>query len=484
MANGSNGSNGWAPEPDEDVGALAAVWGREATATAVPQSRRPADPARRSGPPRRRLLLVAGATVVVVVAIAVAVVVVGGGDGDRATGPSEAPSSDRVASTTVPPWEPGWTTEVTCPRLEVTAELRTSACPLATDDERAYVLEAPDAPAADDPVVTVVALGVADGQPVWAVAFLDGAREVLRYPSTVLVVGPDQTSAVDPIVGEVRWTAPGVPVAPLGRDHLLLGRDTDDGAGGVATTMTVVAAGTGVATFSRAGPAPTLAVHPCAAAGLVLVSDGERLTAHDVGDGAERWSVAAQHHDGSDPIVCTADLAVEVQQDGRLLARDARTGAVVATASAAVPTDEGFASIVEMVDETVVVATDDQLAGFAADASLAPLWTLDLPAGGREAVVGPAGGGGVAVAVPSDRAASFGPDGAVGEQMSLEGRADAVIEGDRLVAWGAEDALVAPASDLGRARRLPLADVRRAAVGSTHVVVSTRDEVRLYPFDP
>ncbi|HEV7723008.1 MAG TPA: hypothetical protein VGO60_17085 [Iamia sp.] len=479
----ADGSDGWAPDPEEDVAALAAVWGRQASATATPQDRRSADPAARRRPPRvGRLVLVAGA-IVAVVAIVVAVVLVGGDDEDRAP-ETGARSEDRVASTTVPPWEPGWTVEVSCPRLEVTAELRTSACPLATDDERVYVIEARDDPAADDPVATVVAIGVADGRPAWTVPFPDGAREVIRYPSTLLVVGPEATHGVDPVTGEVRWSAPGFPVAPLGRDHLLLDRLTDDAAGGLDSTMTVVDAGTGASTFTVTGPSTSLSVHPCGDAGLVVVSDLGRLTAHEVVDGAERWSVDGPHHDGFHRLVCSAEVVLGVEGDDILVARDVRSGATVETTDAAVPSDEGFASLVDGLGGTVVVAADDRLEGFAADASLTPRWQLDLPAGGREAVVGPAGGGGVAVAVPGDRAASFGPDGAAGEQVALDGRTDAVVEAERLIAWGGGEVLVAVASDLGRARRLPLADVRRAAAGSTHVVVSTRDEVRLYPFDP
>jgi outer membrane protein assembly factor BamB len=351
---------------------------------------------------------------------------------------------------------------------------------VATDDERVYVLEARDDPAADDPVTTLVASGAADGREAWAVPFPDGANDVLRYPSVVMVVSPDATSALDPVTGEVRWTAPGHPVAPLGRDRLLLRLDATDPDGNGTTTMTVVDAGTGAPDLSRSGPAPSLTIHPCADAGLVLVSEPGRLTAHDIVDGAERWSVDAQYHDDFHPMVCTADVVIALEGDDLLVARDLRSGDEVARAETAVPGDRGFADLLDLVGDTVVVRADDRLVGFSADAVLAALWQLDLPAGGREAVLAAAGEG-VTVALLGDRAVWYGPDAAIGSEVSLAGHDEAVIEADRLVSWGAEDVLVATANDLGRARVLPLPDVRRAAVSSTHLVLTTRDEVHLYP---
>ncbi|QYG95026.1 PQQ-binding-like beta-propeller repeat protein [Iamia sp. SCSIO 61187] len=387
-----------------------------------------------------------------------------------------------MTATTLAPWEPAWATEVVCPRLEVTPERRTTACPVAADEERVFVVEERDDAPGGGPVSTVVALGARDGREEWAVALPGGARTVLRYPSLLVVRGPRDTHGVDPETGTVRWTHPGFPVAPLGRDHVLLDHLVPEGAS-ERSTMTVVDAETGGATFSRSGPAEGLYVNPCGEAGLVVVSEGGRLTAHAVLDGAERWSVeSAVHHHRFDPIVCGDRLAVAVE-GGELVARDVSSGAVAGRVPALPVADDGIARRLEVVDGTVVLAAADRIEGYAAAPTLSILWSLDAAGGGRDLVVAPVAGG-VAVATPGDRAAWFGPDGTPGPQLPFPGPVEVVIEGDRLVAWGAEEVLVASAAELTRARRLPLPDVRRAAATPTHVVVTTRDEVRLYPFDP
>ncbi|HEX7136009.1 MAG TPA: PQQ-binding-like beta-propeller repeat protein [Iamia sp.] len=484
-------SPGRARDPDHDVAALEAVWGREASATAPPAPRPDLDailaadtsdtPDGPGAPTRGRRPLVLAGALLAVAGAAVASLVLLGDDDD--------PAPDRAGDrpTTVPATtdavlgEPAWTASVAC--RPAPDEGSAPICPVATDDERAYVL----AGAGDGSVVQARAL--ADGSVVWEASFPEGAFLVRRLPSTVLVlgVGPDWlTVALDPVTGVERWRAPGSFVEAIGRDHVLLdrlvGAEIEE-----RGSMSVLDAATGQVVLAREGTPAGLYIHPCGAAGLALVRQDGRLTAVGVPDGVERWSVPVLTPlDAFQQVHCD-DRSVAYIDSGELHLLDVLTGTEIGSRTIAVRTTEdpithGRVTVLGVVAGTVVVGAPDGARGFQADGDLSVLWEMWCHLCGPELPTGPAGED-VVVLVNGEAVVQTGADGTPGPTLDLDGHDLQVLDDGTLVAWGADGVVVADTADLGRAVLLEEGDVRQAAAGAAHLVVTTADEVRAYPLE-
>ena len=484
--------DGRAADGDTDTegrAGLAAIWGREASATAPPAPRpdldalfAPTAPAAGGEPPRRRRgPVLAGLAVAVVAAVVAASVVLGDEDGPAAD--PVPPSPAGRATTTVPAADelgpPAWTAATVCPRFEdpVTGG-GTTACPLALDDERAYVL----VDGAGTP--SLRALDAVTGQVRWEQPFPEGARTVERLPSVVVVGGVggrpptnedpgtlSEVVALDPVTGERRWSRPGLVVGPVGRDHLVV----DATAGGAREAMSVVEASTGREVLRRESDVVSLFLHPCG--GMVLASEDDRLTAHDVVDGSVRWSIPAPHHDGFHPLACDLRRIAYVEA-GTVVLLDAGTGSRIGAVRATATVPDGDPQVRAIVGDTVVVGSVGGVRGYRADAGMEEIWDLPCSLCGPDVPVGPAGED--AVVVLGGEAVVRGGDGRTGLQLDLRGRSEKVLRDDTLLAWGAGRVVVADTAGLGRPAAVVLDDVRTADASATHVVVATRDEVRAY----
>ncbi|HMJ76542.1 MAG TPA: PQQ-binding-like beta-propeller repeat protein [Iamia sp.] len=493
-------ADGSTSDSHEEVAALAAVWGREASATAPPAPRPDLDavlgPERsaaqgggregRDGRERRRgrTALLFGAAVAVVALVLVALVVV---EIRRDEPPEPAADAEAGATTTTEALTtgPAWAADVTClPVLDGGAAGISPACPVATDDERAYVLVG----AAGVPVVR--AFDVVGGEVAWEQPAPVGARDVLRLPSIVAVIRPviddpvdpldPEVAALDPTTGAERWRRPGALSGPLGRDHLLLDHAVDDGDGTATATMAVVEAATGRSVFEEVGPSEATFLHPCGEAGLVLASVGEQLTARGVADGVVRWSVEAPHLGRDEPLRCD-DRHAAFLDGGSLRLLDLASGADVGTTTVAPEQADDRPEVLALAADTVMVGSTDGVRGFRADADLDQLWRLrcrwqcgsDLPAG-------PAGED-VVVVIDGVATVRSGADGGSGPTLDLDGRTVLEMADGTLLAWGRSGVVLADTAELGRPVFLDVDDVRQAAAGPTHLVVSSDVEVRAYP---
>jgi outer membrane protein assembly factor BamB len=493
--------DGRAPDADDRAG-LEAVWGRQASATAPPALRpdiealfAPPAPAAGGEPPRRRRgpALAGLAVAVVAVAAVVAAVVVLGGEDDPEAGPAPRPGG--ASTTTKAPavddlGPPAWTAATVCPRFEdlVTGEGRV-ACPVVADDERAYVL----VDAAGTP--SLRALDLATGQVRWEEPFPQGARTVERLPSVVVVGGVGGTPptnegpgslgevvALDPLTGERRWSRPGRMVDPVGRDHVIIDATPLAGAPEV---VSVVEAATGREVLRRRSDEVPLFIHPCGEE-MVLVSEGDRLTAVAVVDGSPRWSIPAPHRDAFRTVRCD-DRRIAYVELETLFLLDARTTSTIG----AVPVtgrDDDTSQVLALVGETVVVGSIDGARGYRADAGLAELWHLPCTECGPDLLVGATpigrgyGGEEVVVVIGGEAVVRGAADGASGPRLALDGGTEKVLVDGSLLAWDGGALTWADPVGAGPVARIEVEGVRTAAAaaGAAHVVVATRDEVRAY----
>jgi outer membrane protein assembly factor BamB len=359
-------------------------------------------------------------------------------------------------------------------------------CPIATDDERAYVVVS--SPSGE----RVRALDVATGQVRWEHGFAAGVGGIERLPSVVVVDGVGarpagaggpadvgRTVALDPSTGEELWARPGILTEAVGRDHLII--DLMSGTMDArVSTMTVVEAATGREVFARTAPSVEMYLHGCGDAGVVLASEGERLTALEVADGAERWSIDAPHLDAFVPVRCDASRVAFLQGDTlRLL--DIGSGEEVA--SRVVVFDvENPVEVLAITGGVVVVGSVDGVNAYES-AGLRPGWGWrclacgpELPVGSIEDRVAVVMGGELVVhsLAGDDRR----PEP---QRLRLPGLTDKQVVGGTLVAWDAQRLLAVRVDALDAAVQAEVDGVRSAAAGSSHVVVATRDAVRAYP---
>ncbi len=477
---------------DDDLTALEAVWGREASADAPPAPRpdieaivAPEDPASPTPPRRRRGPLVGGmgaAVLAVAGLVGGAVVVTGDGADGGDAGPSAA--ADRPVAedgTAAPPGtlpaEPAWQETIGCEDVRTMGQ--PPRCPVAVDGERAYVLVDREAG------VAVEARDLADGAVRWAIDLPAGAAGLRRDETALLVtgVGPEwDTLSLDPVTGAERWRAPGGLLDPIGPEHVLL-----DGLIGAEIeergTMAVLDADDGSEVVRREGTPAGLYIHPCGEADLALVRQDLQLTAIRVPDGSERWSVPVRSLlDPFRPVHCDARTVAYVD-GGTLVLLDAESGEEIgATQVAPATTQDVGVRVLGVAGGTVVVGSADGARGFRADAGLEQLWRLRCRECGLETTTGPAGED-VVVLIEDRAVVRSGADGSSGPTLDLDGFAERRLADDRLLAWGADGVVVADPADLGRPRYLDRVDVRSAAAGPTHLVVTTADRVAAYPLE-
>jgi outer membrane protein assembly factor BamB len=475
---------------DDDLTALEAVWGREASATAPPAPRpdiqaivapeAPAPPPR----PRRRGPLVGGivAAVLVVAGLVAVAVAVGDDDAGRASEEREGDGTT-PATTTGPappgslPEEPAWEATIGCEDVRTTGD--PPRCPVAVDGERAYALVGRGGGA-----VAVEARALADGEVRWTIDLPAGASGLRRDETALLVtgVGPEwDTLSLDPVTGAERWRAPGVLLDPVGPEHVLL-----DGLVGAEVeergTMAVLDADDGGQVVRREGTPASLYIHPCGEADLALVRQDLQLTAIRVPDGSERWSVPVRSLLDSFQQVHCDERTVAFVDGGTLVLLDAGTGEEVGATQVAPATTQEGVTVLGVAAGTVVVGSADGARGFRADAGLEQLWRLRCDSCGPRLPTGAAGED-VVVLIEDRAVVRSGADGSSGPTLDLDGFAERRLDGDRLLAWGADGVVVADPADLGRPRYLDRADVRVAAVGPTHLVVATPDRLAAYPLE-
>lgn len=475
-------------EEDEDA-ALEAVWGREASATAPPAPRpdlaglfAPTEAPVAGPAPRRRRAPVVGTLAVVAVAVAVVagVVVLGGGaEGEADPGP-RPPGSSTAPPAPLPGPEglgsPAWTAAVVCPRFEEDSGAGSIACPLATDDERAYALVDVGGTA------TLRAHDVASGQVRWEAAFPEGAGTLERLPSIVAVggVGPaNETVALDPATGDRLWSRGGVVVGPVGPDHLVVDATAP---GGEEVALAVVEAISGHEVLGRAGAGGALSIHPCGD-DTVLVSEGDRLDAHDVADGARRWSIPVPHRDRFRPVRCDA-RRIAYASGGTVHLLDHGGLPIGGGPVGAGADDEDRTQVVAIVGDTVVVAGPDGVRGLRVTGPVEQLWHHPCT-GCEQAVVAmgtPTGDGfgaeDVALVVAGDVVVRDGADGTPGPPIDLAGATVVELADGALLARDDDGVTWFPVVGAGPALRIEVAGVRSTAVGPGHVVVATRDQLQ------
>lgn len=476
------------PGDAADAADLAAIWGREASASAPPAPR--PDLAAIHGPPpgdeppappparRGRGLLVGGLALAVVGVVVAAVVLLGGDDDGDRTGDEAVPAP----TTTVVPddglAEPAWRATISCQQARTSDG--TAACPAAIDEGRVYVLTDRGGAA------TVEARALADGALAWEVDLPEGAVSLRRLRSGLLVGGVGTeflTVSLDPDTGAERWRAPGTVIGPVGPDHVLLdeliGAEVEER--GAMAVRDVV---TGEVVLEREGTPASLYVHPCGEAGLALVRQDGRLTAVGVPDGVERWSVpVTELLDAFHRVHCDGGTAAFVD-GGVLRLLDVATGAELGATEVTAPDAEERTTVLGVVAGTVVVGSATGPRGFRADAGLEELWSVPCtPACDVDLPVGPAGPGGadVLVVIGDDAEVRSGADGSPGPTLDLGRDVVASVTDDVLVARDADGVVVADPADLARPTTLERDEVRVAVAGATHLVVTTGDLVAAYP---